>query len=150
MWKIVPRNLTWSYPERELSSRGLMYVEKCVQSVCEGKLLFVSYKSPRLEKELPEAQDAIRKAAARLHLEAFLSSGVRCLWAGLVCALHASFSLRLLLHGWGSSLDSKGQSSYSLNFWPIITANLRFSLILYAKLTSGPVFKGFIVRRSEF
>lgn len=111
-----------------------MYVEKCTQSVCEGKLLFVSYKSPRLKKELPEAQDAIQKAAARLHLEPFLSLGVSWLWAGFAWALHAAFYLWLFLHGWGSSLDTEGLSSYSLNFWPILTANLRFSLILYAKL----------------
>ena len=47
-----------------------------MQLVCEGKLLLVSYESPRLKKELIEAQDAIQKAAARLHLEPFLSSGV--------------------------------------------------------------------------
>ena len=134
MWKIVQRNLTWSYPETELSSRGLTYVEKCMQLVCEGKLLLVSSESPRLKKELIEAQDAIQKAAARLHLEPFLSSGVWWLWAGFVWALQAAFCLWLFLHGWGSSLDTEGQSSYSLNFWPILTANLRFSLILYAEL----------------
>lgn len=76
-----------------------MYVEKCMQLVCEGKLLFVSYESPRPKKELPEAQGATQKAAARLHLEPFLSSGV-LMTLGWVHVCSPCFLLFLVVSVW--------------------------------------------------
>lgn len=92
----------------------------------------------------------LRRRQPRLHQEPLLPSGALVALGWVPCAPHASFCSWLFLHGRGSSLDTEGQSSYSPNLWPIITADLRVSLILYAKLTSTAVFKGLRVRRSEF